>query len=565
MSRKARRQAEKEQRAIKGRNKRYMDAIDELNGNKKETDDTKGKPVGSDTKQQQQSPPAANGQGGTGEVGYNPADEVVAQMNERPDISTMYMDEEFGTEYIIPGRNVMDPITRKAVKLSDLGPEYRLAQQFPGCPNEDRQKHRYNWGTCEVPDMIDAMEKAMTTTLEDGSVGIPPIPSVTNEGIDFVLANRDLLGHRMAKTLGRLMMRSAWQKKPTDMRRYRRILQNFFLIENYISAPFRQMIMDAEIRIGPNFGNLEVKAFGGGELYERVANYLVLKGMQCTWEKKVRDAEFIENTDLDENDVVVMLTGDPRRYEPKPEIIYELNECVQVCAMSQKMVKAFVETPEFFDDLPVEVRFLEAALSVKGGTALRKFILEDFCPKEGITPAGLREGVRRLMQQLDNMYLDPYGDIRNTVDKLAKAMAVGTDDERNPYAPYIASVSKNSPGYFETHTFNYHPMSLVRFLDSKKFNPTAQSFLTSSSDTPDGPLTGVSTALYLPMCVVQYRILSYRIVLCWQSHCRVTHNVWTRVHRYLPSFLDSSVFLTLCIDHTLSRLSPFPPFVSHKS
>jgi hypothetical protein len=80
------------------------------------------------------------------------------------------------------------------------------------------------------------------------------------------------------------------------MRSYRNLLRNFLTIENYISAPFRQIIMDSELAIGPNFGNLDLPKFIGTSLYERSAAYIVLKGMQCTWEKKLRDAEVIENT-----------------------------------------------------------------------------------------------------------------------------------------------------------------------------------------------------------------------------------------------------------------------------
>jgi hypothetical protein len=145
-----------------------------------------------------------------------------------------------------------------------------------------------------------------------------------------------------------------------------------------------------------------------------------------------------------------------------------------------------------FDDLPVEIRFVEAALSIQGGTALRKFIVEDFCPTEGISPEGLREGMRRLVQQLDNMYMDPYTDIRNVVDRLAKAVAVGTDDERNPYTPYLNMVGDKSPAYFQTYTFNHHPMSLVRFLDEKKFEGGATQYAPKDEKKDNNPFASVS-------------------------------------------------------------------------
>ena len=480
LSRKAKRQMEQENKTFKGRDKKFRDAMDDLEDDKEETGLKLPKTPDTFADPQQEANRQAR------------QDELDRRMNDRPDVSTMYIDEETGIEIVRQGRNVMDVITRKSIQLLP-DPDLRLAQMFPGIPAEIRAKYRYNWATVQVPDMIDRLREACTVTLPDGTRGIPPAPSVANKAIDFVLSNRDLLGYRMKRTLGKLMMRAAWQENDADLREYRALLQNFITLENYISAPFRQIIMTAETKVGPNFGNLELKKYCNGSLYERTANYLVLKGMQCTWEKKVRDAETIESTkETDKNALILMGTGDPRRYLPKPDILFELKDCAQVCAMAQKMVKTFVDDPVLFDDLPVEIRFVEAALSIQGGTALRKFIVEDFCPTEGISPEGLREGMRRLVQQLDNMYMDPYTDIRNVVDRLAKAMAVGTDDERNPYTPYLNMVGDKSPAYFQTYTFNHHPMSLVRFLDEKKFEGGATQYAPKDEKKDNNPFASVS-------------------------------------------------------------------------
>jgi len=408
-------------------------------------------------------------------------EEMERRMLSRPDVSNLYVDEETGMEIIQQGRFVMDVITRQAIQLNP-NPQLRMAQMFPGIPREVRDEHRFDWSSCEVPAMIDSLKAACSVKDE-----LPTAPSVTNKGIDFVLANRDLLGHRMSKTMGKLMMRAAWLEEKDQMRSYRNLMQNFLTIENYISAPFRQIIMDVELEIGPNFGNLDLEKYVGSEQYQRSAAYLVLKGMQCTWEKKLRDAEVIENTvQTESNYYKILATGDPRRYHPEPEVIWEMKECARVCAMSIEMVKTFVGNEKMFNDLPVELRFLEAALSIQGGVALRKFIDEDFCPKEEITPEALREGMRRLLAQLDSMYLDPYADIRNVVDKLQRAMVIGTDDARSPYDPYLNDLSSESPGYFQTYTFNHGPMSLVRFLDTKKFDPEKQN---NDKEEDENPFT----------------------------------------------------------------------------
>jgi len=462
--RKARREQDRELKKIKGRDDRFreaMEALEEKEKLPKEPDDRR--------KGMQEPNP----------LGTNPAAaDMKERVESRPDLTYIFEDEETGYTMVEQGRNVMNVITREAIKLSDQGPEYRLAQMFPGVPMDIRSKHRYNWATCEVPDMIAQFREACMVTLEDGTRGYPVRPSISNTAIDFVLSNRDIMGNRFRRTVGKLMLRAAWKENVEKMRDYRNLLLSFFIAENYISAPFRQMIMDGEIRTGPNFGNLDMMSYCGGDLYQRSASYIILKGMQCTWEQKVRDAEKIEeidrinlaNKDKKKKKISTLRIGDPRRFEPGSTVIYKLNECLQVCTMTQKMVKAFVENPALFNDLPVELRFLEAALSIKGGTALRKFTTNEFCPAEEITPEALREGIRRLVEQLDSMYADPYGDIRATVDKLAKAMAVGTDDYRNPYDPYLTGLGKDAPGFFQTYTFDHHPISLVKFLDEAQFD-----------------------------------------------------------------------------------------------
>jgi hypothetical protein len=390
------------------------------------------------------------------------------RMEERPEVSTMIIDEETGFEVVAQGKAVMDVVTRKAVKLSTLGAQYRLAQMFPGVRDDIRDKYRFDWKTVQVPEMVEQLREACMVTLADGTRGIPPHPSVADKAIDFVLTNRDYMGRAMKNTLGRLQMRSMSQGNKEEASGYQKLWKNYLTLENHVSAPFRQMIMDAEGRMGPNFGNLDLKSYGSGDLYERCGNDLVLKGMVAHWEKKVKDAESTEGVEqTKENYITLLSAGDPRRYLPDPPILFSLRECTQVCLMAQQMTKTFVDDPELFGDFPPEVRFLEQALSIKGGTPLRKYMIDEFCPAEGITPDRLREGMRRLLAQLDNMQIDPYGDICNIVERLLTAMSIGSDDERDPYIPYLANKDPNGPGAFQTYTFNHEKLSLVRFLDSQ--------------------------------------------------------------------------------------------------
>lgn len=148
--------------------------------------------------------------------------------------------------------------------------------------------------------------------------------------------------------------------------------------------------------------------------------------MVAHWEKKTRDAEYVENTVEERGNFLhVLMVGDPKRYLPDPPIIYRYNECVRIALMAQNMTAQFVSNEEIFDDLPVEVRFVEATSFVKGGTSLRQFMIDDFCPADNISPESLREGVRRLDVQLSNMQIDPYGDLKNVMGRLCYAISVG--------------------------------------------------------------------------------------------------------------------------------------------
>jgi len=453
------RKQKKKQKQSQGRSKQFYEAIEDAQGKevmklkKPDEDSSSSKPTASASPEDQKREAVK--------------EEAQRRFDQRPEVSTMVVDEETGTELLAQGQKVMDVVTRKAVKLSNLGADARLAQMFPGVPPEVRDKYRLDWKTAEVPEMVEQLKNACMVDLGDGKRGIPKHPSVANKGIDFVMANRDRLGYRMKKTIGRWTFNAASQGDMKEAKEvWNKLHKNFLTMENYISGPFRQIMQDSEGRVGPNFGNLEIMSFCDGDLYERIGNYLVLKGMVAHWEKKVVDADFFENQRENEYN---QLRGDPKRFLRDSPILFSTKECTQVCAMAQQMCKAFVEEEKLYGDFPPEIVFLEDALKIKGGTALRKYVIDEFCPARGITPEGLREGMRRLYQQLENMQVDPYSDITMKVEQLYAAMSVGTDDARDPYLKYLsfeASEDSRNPAYFETYTFNYPKQSMVRFLDN---------------------------------------------------------------------------------------------------
>jgi len=491
LNRKARRQQQKEDGMIS--KKKLLEAIDESEGGgkkKKKRIGEEGELATLESEQEEKKSAleeelegkrVSSELGGEGESvvsGASIASAVIEGEGNQPEVSEVITDEDTGILRVVQGKNVRDIITGQAVKLSDLGPEYRMAQMFPGVPPPIREKFRLDWTKVTVPVMIQKLREASQIAIKDEATGktvtrIPPHPSVSNDALDFVLANRDYLGIRMEKTLGRLKLRTQSQFKKEEALEYRALWKNFLTVERHLTAPFRQMMLDAEKRVGPNFGNLDLASFCDGELYERTACYLVLKSMVAHWQKKTSDAEYVESTpDTGDNTLEILMVGDPKRYLPDPPIIFRLDECQRISQAAANMTAIFSLTPELYDDLPPEVRFVEEALRINTGTEMRRFAAEVFCPAEGITTEGLREGIRRLAIQLDSMQIDPYGDLRNAVVRLSEAMAVGTDDERDPYADYLMNLknSYENPGFFQTYTFDHDKLSLVSFLD----NPTEE-------------------------------------------------------------------------------------------
>ena len=419
MNRKARRQQQRRQ--SKSRQKEFYDAVKDAD---KTAERDASSPVGTFEdenldrtafEEEISGGRVSSELGGEGESvvsGASVAD-AVPDADQRPEVSEVIVDKETGILRVVQGENVKDIVTGKAVRLSNRGGEFRLAQMFPDVSPETRQKYRFDWQTITVPQIV---EKLSTVLESNGK--ILPHPQVSDESVDFVLANRDYLGHRMSRCFGRLKLRAQSQFQKEEALRLRRLWKKFLTIENHISAPFRQIILDAEKKIGPNFGNLDLKSYCSGDVHERTASYLVLKGMVAHWEKKVKDAEYVESTpETTSNFLEILMVGDPRRYLPDPPIICRLNECLSVCLMARNMTQAFVSDQDLFDDLPCEVRFVDEALKIKSGTELRRFIVDEFCPREQITPERLREGVRRLNQQMHNL----QGEWKKCVGMLDKA------------------------------------------------------------------------------------------------------------------------------------------------
>ena len=66
---------------------------------------------------------------------------------------------------------------------------------------------------------------------------------------------------------------------------------------------------------------------------------------------------------------------------------------------------------------------------------------------------------------MENLQIDPYGDLKNKITRLSEALSMGSGEEVNPYKNYLYNLNTNGPGFFQTYTADHHQNSMVRFLD----------------------------------------------------------------------------------------------------
>jgi len=373
--------------------------------------------------------------------------------------TTTTVDQETGFRQIAEGRAVMDPVTRLPVALSNLGDDARLAQFFPGVPPATLAKLRIDPSTVTVEQLIAGLK----SSIKD------PTKPVCDDSLDFVIANRDQLGLEMKKTLSSIKLRHQSLGDLDQARLAKTLRDNYLVLENKISGPFRQMVLEAEQKIGPNFANLDIKSYAGKAVYERAATWLVLQAMRAIWEKKTRDANYYENnTRTRKNTMEYLCQGEPDRFNPDSERkYYNYEDTLRMCTWAQKMSVGFSQDEAMFNDLPPEVRFIDRAITITGGTELRRFAVEEFCPTNNLDAASLREGIRRLLKQMENMQPNPYGYLTRIIEDMSDALAAGTPDERNIYNDYLYAKSGEGKASFQTYQFERGELDMIKFLENE--------------------------------------------------------------------------------------------------
>lgn len=366
----------------------------------------------------------------------------------RPDVCTLVTDKETGRRYLQSGKYVMDVITRKAVVLHD-DPVQRM-EQFLVVPRTMQQSIFHD---TPIEQRIQALKDAFYLK---GTTKLPPYPSATRKAVDFCRMHRHLLAERLKQTLVRMSLRA------TSLEVHQ-LLQHLCLIENHLSAPFRQLVSTQDRVLGKNFGNLDVSSYISRDTapVERAAYYVALKSWVAKCERHVRDAEVWESYQRQQHPGEPFVSKDMLStlgllggwyWSGEEGEHASLYQATQVAIVLQQMSRAFTADSYLWnDEIPVELRYIEVALSLKTSSELRRYTTQEFLPSEGISFESLYERLERFLAQLENMAIQEYGEFRNLVEHLRETLWAGMDsgNKPDPYKVYLGNFDRvNGSGGF---------------------------------------------------------------------------------------------------------------------
>mmetsp|Transcript_24059 Transcript_24059/g.50158 ORF Transcript_24059/g.50158 Transcript_24059/m.50158 type:complete len:519 (+) Transcript_24059:1-1557(+) len=365
------------------------------------------------------------------------------------------VDSETGLRMISEGRAVMDVLTKQPVKLASTT-QGRNSEFMPRETDEERSRLRLS--KPKVEDLVEGLKGSIANLYQP----------VDKDSVAWVLSNRDYMGVEMKRALTAVKLKMQSEGREDEAREYKALRDAYVILENYISSPFRQQVLTSESRVGPNFSNLDITSYAGDEECEVRATWVVLQGMRSVWEKKTRDQRYYEGTKRDSKNTMEYLSrGDPNRFNSDSDRkFYPLEDTERMTGWAQNMASTFSSNPTLMGMIGRDMRFVDKAILVEGGTEVRRIAYE-FAKEEGIEVEELREGVKRLLCQLENMQPDPYGKFTRIVNDVVKAMEVGTDDERSIYGEWLYSNRKDGPGWFQTYRMPESDLSMLRFLENE--------------------------------------------------------------------------------------------------
>jgi len=330
--------------------------------------------------------------------------ETLSALKTRPNkVQSLQMEVEASK-----GKYRVDFETGQPIKLA-INPREKYAQCFPEAPVEVCTKYR-------IP--VTADYKMLCVTLDDAISG-------GNDTLKaYVLANRDLMGMRARKVLTSLKLQAQSNFDKNLAQYYNGLRYNLIFRENCLMGPFRQLMYEAEQRVAPWMGSYEVERFAGKDMVDYAGTWLVLKAAVAEWERR-RYTVAKQVTLLEED-------GKLQPYQLR-SMRNELQTAAYMTNTIQQMSLALADKKTIFEELPLEMQFLEKTLSLNTTTEVRKFASTEFCPEKRITMGDLIRKLRALLVSIEFLSQKTYRNIYSAIEESLNCLTEGTPESFDPY------------------------------------------------------------------------------------------------------------------------------------
>jgi len=355
-------------------------------------------------------------------------------------------------EEVMQGRNVLDPVTRGAYYLP--------------VEEEERQEACFRWRADEARDAKWRLAWAPALTPKEVLAGLSEAHAAGGDAtlFEFVLANHDMLGTRAAMFLSAAKLSAQFRKDAEEALRLRELLKAFIFAELRVNVGWKQVVLDAEVRVSKIVGNLaalqkEAAKLGASDV---AGTWVLLKAAVCTWEDKyVAEEEAIAA--LQEKQ---MGRSDPSMRFDVGKKEKQLANTRNNMALWQQMAKTYGEVEPAMDKLLPELKFLDRAFYLPSSTEVRRYAATEFCPEHGMTEAELRRRLRHVLCAIQRLTPTNYLSLYYKVLDIVTSVSRGTEDDVEEM-DYYARGQEDGTLYFETYDLPRTEASVFRDFTKK--------------------------------------------------------------------------------------------------
>eukprot|EP00903_Cladosiphon_okamuranus_P005770 g5719.t2 len=268
---------------------------------------------------------------------------------------------------------------------------------------------------------------------------VRPLPEIK----DFLLANRQHGGKKGMNVITAMMMKAMSEGDIERAKYLKGAGMCMTKAENAITGPFRQAVMFAENRLAPCMGSTVCEEYAGRDGADAAATWVVLKACVAEWELRLRE---IRGEAIGLHNIFKAM--------PNPTEGLDEERTAAITGSVQQMGLSFSNNAKLMESLPPVIRFMDAALGLNSTTEVRKYALQEFCPKEKMSPEELRFRVRSFITGLDQLASKSYHQLQVATADVYECLVAGTPDE---YCLFLNNwrddVSKGDPDclYFQPY------------------------------------------------------------------------------------------------------------------